>query len=130
MILYRTAHFRENTASQSEFHGIDTGIRRWFAGRALLLAAGLLCASLARADMTLKSCVPKPGTTDFAYGELVSCEVKPVGDSNLFRFTGQAGDYILVNIFRYSDNADQCYQGLDAALIADLNTDNREVEFL
>jgi uncharacterized protein (TIGR03437 family) len=93
--------------------GFLTGIRGRFALRALVFTGGLLCASGCWADMAQKACVPKPGTTNISYGELVSCEINPVGDSNFFKFTGQAGDYVRFNLFRYTGGADHCFRLID-----------------
>jgi hypothetical protein len=74
----------------------------------IVLLASIACAPLARADINVKNCVAEPGTTDMAYGDLVNCEIDPVSDSDLFRFSGLAGDKIELYVLRYSGNANQC----------------------
>ena len=45
-----------------------------------------------------------------AYGDLVNCEIKPQGDSDVFRFSGQAGDKIVILAMGYSGAAAPCFR--------------------
>jgi len=53
-----------------------------------------LAAPAASKALNVKSCAPEPGVTDVSYGDLVKCQIDIVGDSDLFRFQGQAGEVI------------------------------------
>src|SRR2546426_991437 len=70
----------------------------------------VLFTTCAQADVRVKTCAPEPGVTDMAYGDLVNCEITPVGDSDLFRFSGQAGDKVDILVLRYNGSADACFR--------------------
>jgi len=67
------------------------------------------------ADVNVKACAAEPATTDIADGDLVNCEINPVGDSDLFRFSGQAGDLYEVWVLRYTAAANLCVRLIDSS---------------
>jgi hypothetical protein len=50
---------------------------------------------------------------DISYGDMVHCQIEPVGDSDLFRFTGYDGDLIEIHLIRHAGNADHCFRLVD-----------------
>ena len=67
--------------------------------RAILLGASFLaflafalCSLVGKAEAT---CEPEPTDMSVAYGELVTCDIA-IGDTDLYRFSGNTGDQILV----------------------------------
>jgi hypothetical protein len=43
-----------------------------------------------------RDCVPEPTDMTIAYGDVVTCFIDPVGDTDLYRFTGVAGEVVSV----------------------------------
>src|SRR5690242_18358490 len=76
------------------------------------LLAVLVLAPACWANPTLKNCAAEPVTTDIAFGDLVQCEINPIGDTDLFRFTAQAGDIITVAAI-YRSGGDPCFRLID-----------------
>ncbi len=80
--------------------------------RLILCAVGIVVEPAA-ADVNVKSCAPEPAVTDIAYGDLVNCEITPIGDSDVFRFGGQTGDVLDIHLLRLSGGANHCYRVVD-----------------
>ena len=76
----------------------------------LLIAIGLVAVGMvATAGAQATSCQPEPNPTTIEYGQLVECEIGQIGDSDLFRFSGQAGERIVLQVARLRDG-DPCVQ--------------------
>ena len=67
---------------------------------ASLVATLLLVAALPTPARAVEgtSCVPEPTDMFLRYGELVTCSIDVVGDSDLFRFQGVAGEVVRIAI--------------------------------
>jgi hypothetical protein len=46
----------------------------------------------------LISCSSEPTTMSITYGNIVACSLEVVGDSDVFRFAGNAGETIAINV--------------------------------
>ncbi len=67
--------------------------------RHFLALATLVFATLTQADPALAveaaiPCDPEPTDTSISYSEIVSCSIDLVGDVDIFRFSGTAGDVV------------------------------------
>ncbi len=82
------------------------GVYRWRVA-ALLLAAGL--ETLGAAD-PLRVCSPEPTEMAIGFGDLITCEITPVGDVDVFRFTGAAAETVLIQATRQSGQGTPCFE--------------------
>jgi uncharacterized protein (TIGR03437 family) len=62
------------------------------------------------ADVNVKACAPEPAATDIAYGDLINCQIEQAADSDVFRFSGLAGETILIFLVRLEGSADHCFR--------------------
>ena len=47
-------------------------------------------------------CTPEPTNMDILFGDVILCQIDPIGDSDLFLFEGNAGDRILLRVSQRS----------------------------
>jgi len=62
------------------------------------------------ADVNQKPCTAEPNPTELSYGDLANCSIDSGTDSDLFRFSGQAGDYIEVYLYKYQLPGQGCFR--------------------
>ena len=76
-------------------------LKRWSKDTQLLAAGVLLVAGLAHGDRALAldesiPCDPEPTDMAISYSDVVSCSIDIVGDVDIFRFSGTAGEVVTV----------------------------------
>ncbi len=52
----------------------------------------------AQGSVTPKPCVAEPGEMTIAFGDLINCDITPVGDVDIYRFQGSAGQTVRVQL--------------------------------
>lgn len=64
----------------------------------LLFALWLFLPSLGKAQIEGIRCAPEPTDMFINYGNLINCQIDPIGDIDFFRFSGAPGELIRVQI--------------------------------
>ncbi|MEA3413808.1 MAG: hypothetical protein U9R74_20095 [Pseudomonadota bacterium] len=73
------------------------------------MAKGLLASMLvfplghAQAAVEGRPCAADPGNAPVQYGDLITCKIEVVGETDVFRFMGTSGEHILVQAARQTD---------------------------
>ncbi|MBI3989402.1 MAG: hypothetical protein HY347_07270 [candidate division NC10 bacterium] len=77
--------------------------------RIMLLFAWLLCSiafvvspQYGEAAVEGRGCSPEPTDMVISYGDLVNCRIDSIGDTDVFRFSGTAGEVIIVQVSQQS----------------------------
>jgi len=73
----------------------------------LVLLAGALFPIAAHAAEG-RACETEPTDEEITYGDLITCSVSPLGDSDVFRFQGTTGEQIIITATRPSGNVSPC----------------------
>jgi hypothetical protein len=82
----------------------------------VFLAMGLLiCPRVAEAAAEGRPCMPEPTDMLIAYGELIICQIEPVGDTDLFRFPAAAGEVVTILTSRQAGSNAPCVELFDPA---------------
>jgi uncharacterized protein (TIGR03437 family) len=68
----------------------------------LLLAVAELLFCPARAVAQMRPCDPEPTNMTINYGDVVSCDISPIGDTDSFQFAGTAGQMVLIQVTKLS----------------------------
>jgi len=45
-----------------------------------------------------RDCIPEPTDMSIAYGDLVTCTIDPIGDTDIFRFSATAGEVVSIRV--------------------------------
>jgi len=64
----------------------------------------------AHADVEGIPCAAEPTDETIQYGDLITCDISPKGDSDLFRFQGTAGEHMFATSGRPSGGVSPCLQ--------------------
>jgi hypothetical protein len=67
-------------------------------GIVLWLGLFLILTGSALAEVEGIPCSPEPTEMSFTYGDLITCQINSVGDSDIFRFSGSAGQNIVLQV--------------------------------
>jgi len=68
-------------------------------------------------------CTPEPTNMDITFGDIILCQIDSVGDVDVFRFEGQAGDRVFIQASRLAGgNPDVDLRGPDGEQIAFAST--------
>ena len=84
--------------------------KRFFRTLACAVAVGSAPGLAWAAAEVRKPCPAEPTDMPIEYGDLVSCEISPVGDMDLFRFEGQAGERVVVVGNRQQADGQACIE--------------------
>ena len=91
----------------NDFEGAST----WRPLAVLFLLLLLLAIPIsAHAAVEGRACEVEPTDDTIAYGDLITCDLAPNGDSDLFRFQGATGEHIFVTATRPSGQVSPCIQ--------------------
>jgi len=106
-----------------EFHGtprIRASLLRWVLRLALVCLPLLAIPLPGEAARVARPCKPEPTDEVISYGDLIACEISPVGDIDTFRFAGLPNDKIIILSVRTAGAANPCIElyGPDGVLIA------------
>ncbi len=63
----------------------------------LPILLGLLVWSASQAE-AIEQCIPEPTDMEIEYGDTFMCDIEVTGDTDVFHFSGQAGDTIFVGV--------------------------------
>src|SRR5215510_8455055 len=74
----------------------------------LALLAGALLPVAAHAAVEGRACETEPTDEEITYGDLITCSISPLGDSDVFRFQGTIGEQIIITATRPSGNVSPC----------------------
>lgn len=73
-------------------------LRQGVAALAAAVALAVLPAGARAAPEPLKSCGPEPTNVLIGYGDVVECTIDPIGDADVVRFAGRAGEVVLLSL--------------------------------
>lgn len=93
------AKMKHNEGTGRLYMTHDTTPKRAYHFRPLLsycLTVMLCLPSLGEAVVEGIPCTPEPTSMTVNYGDLVNCQIDPVGDGDVFRFSGAAGETVQV----------------------------------
>src|SRR5215471_10633612 len=86
--------------------------RRPLAARLLLVAMALTICLIhpgqSHALVEGRACGSEPTDESIQYGDLIWCEINPLGDSDLFGFQGVAGQTVVIDTARTAGGVDPC----------------------
>ena len=73
----------------------------------------LLMAGVSNAASEGRQCIPEPTDEPIEFGELINCEIDPVGDMDTFSFDGSDGDRIRLHAISRSPGSTVCVELYD-----------------
>ena len=89
---------------------------RYISLAAMMCAAMiLLMAGVSNAASEGRVCIPEPTDEPIDFGDLINCEINPVGDIDTFRFDGSDGDRIRLHAISRSPGSTVCVELFDPA---------------
>ena len=96
----------------------------------ICLMFAMICSQSARAADESIPCGAEPTNMAIDYGDVISCAIDPVGDTDIYRFNGATGEFITILVSRAgSDFVDPCVElttpDNSTTVECDLSSDNR-----
>ena len=76
----------------------------------LVVSLTLFLPAISKAEIEGTQCNPEPTDMNIAYGDLITCSIDPVGDSDTFRFFGTIDDTIVLQATRQSASLISCIE--------------------
>ncbi|MGE5827382.1 MAG: choice-of-anchor D domain-containing protein [Micromonosporaceae bacterium] len=86
------------------------GAARPLAALLLILGLAALTAAPAQAAVEGRPCQPEPTDEEIFYGDVITCDISPQGDSDVFRFQGTTGEQVFATTVRPSGYVSPCVQ--------------------
>ena len=86
----------ERERTQSIFWGVVWSKKN--ALSLLIVCCGILLALPVLATSEGTPCIPEPTDEFIEYGDLMTCEISEVGDSDIFRFLGESGEKVVLQV--------------------------------
>ena len=88
-------------------------------GLARILSTSFMLLALADSVIAQKSfeCEPEPTNMEISYGDLITCDIDLVGDSDLFFFTGTAGDVLVLQVSTTMGFGNPCMRIFDPDVV-------------
>jgi hypothetical protein len=76
----------------------------------LVVALTLFLPAISKAEIEGTPCDPEPTDMNISYGDLITCSIDPVGDSDTFRFFGTVDEVIVLKAARQSGSILPCIE--------------------